>query len=552
MKQIRAKNILKYVLLTSMIFAGASAIDYSNSESEYVSTGVYSDSEPVVDYTVKKVQSTRYTTSAVVNYEGQDHLLVSGEGTSGQVGISNSSTKNLLLPYEFVYPEIYEGKEIVDYSLGWDHSGMVLKSPDGTNELWMWGKGYSGQLGAGPEADTSEFVSPIKISGPWEEWETGYEITQLECGTRSTFAVVNDGTTDHLFAWGENNNGTLGLGDTSKRQTPTEVTFDGLTNFTVEEIVEKNNSRTVMSVIHDDIENQDHLYVWGTNRWFSSELFGTTNQIANTPTDLSLTDEITGELISGEYSNLRSTVNTSWFVFTDDLGVEHLYAIGYNTNGILSDVSGLEIGGNATDFVELWNSEDDTEYVDLISFDTTSAESIAIMEDELGDVHVLTAGQSTGAPNGSTWFAQDASDWQPNKWNEAYSISEILNEEEFMMMATGDAVIRFATDDGAKQHIYTIGRGASGEIGDGKKQNVFTPTELVIDNYEIPEIEKGNFDMIMLIIAVSILIIFLILAGSIYGFIHYEHNKNREIHWFRHGHLFEVDEMDKEEEKDEK
>lgn len=553
MKQLRAKNILKYVLLTSMVFAGASAIDYSNSKEDYVNPTVNGAASESLDFIVKNVQADRYVTSAIINYDGQDHLVVSGDGRYGSIG--SLGTNNLTLPYEFTYPEIYEGKEIVDSSFGYDHYGMIVKAPDGTTELWMWGKGYSGQIGGGLETDTDDFVPPTKISGPWEEWETGYEIKQLECGTRSTFAVVNDGTSDHIFAWGENAKGTLGLGDTAKRQTPTEVTIDGLTNFTVEELVEKNNSRTVMAVLHDNIENQDHLYVWGQNAWISSEMFDTTSNFATTPTDVSFTDETTGEILPGEYSNVHSTETTSWFEFVDGAGVEHLYGVGYNTNGMLGETSGLEIGEMTKEFTELWNSEDDTQYTHLVDTDNVLHENVVIMEDELGEVHFLSSGESTESPNGKTWFSDDGgTNWLENNYFESEDVSVVLNEEEFLMMSTGEGALRFATDDGTSQHIYTIGRGSSGEMSDGSVSNRLTPKELIIGDYGIPPVDPNNFETNVFIIVMIILIIFLIIIGSISAFVHYEHKKNREIHWFSHGHLFEITEADesKGEKEDEK
>ena len=42
----------------------------------------------------------------------------------------------------------------------------------------------------------------------------------VSCGDGDTLAVKRDGT---LWAWGFNGNGELGLGDTKKRHTPTEV-----------------------------------------------------------------------------------------------------------------------------------------------------------------------------------------------------------------------------------------------------------------------------------------------------------------------------------------
>ena len=84
---------------------------------------------------------------------------------------------------------------------------LALKE-DGT--LWAWGGNTFGELGLG---DTAERHSPTRV-GSANDWAA------VCCLGHHTMALKKDGT---LWAWGENSYGQLGLGDTIDRHTPTQV-----------------------------------------------------------------------------------------------------------------------------------------------------------------------------------------------------------------------------------------------------------------------------------------------------------------------------------------
>lgn len=77
----------------------------------------------------------------------------------------------------------------------------------------VWGWGYNGdyELGLG---DSSNRHSPTQISGL-------ADMTALAMGSESAYAVKRDGT---VWAWGYNGNGELGMGDTTDRTTPDQIT----------------------------------------------------------------------------------------------------------------------------------------------------------------------------------------------------------------------------------------------------------------------------------------------------------------------------------------
>jgi len=91
-------------------------------------------------------------------------------------------------------------------------NGAAIKT-DGT--LWIWGKGRDGygNLGIGPSGVGVDKSTPVQIAGT--TWR------QISIGYNHTLATKTDNT---LWAWGSEDNGQLGLGNTqTPRSTPVQV-----------------------------------------------------------------------------------------------------------------------------------------------------------------------------------------------------------------------------------------------------------------------------------------------------------------------------------------
>ena len=76
--------------------------------------------------------------------------------------------------------------------------------------LWAWGDNQYGQLGIG---NTITQTIPIQV-------EVDYDWTQVSCGEWHTMGIKTDGT---LWAWGNNNSGYLGIGNTIQQTSPVKV-----------------------------------------------------------------------------------------------------------------------------------------------------------------------------------------------------------------------------------------------------------------------------------------------------------------------------------------
>lgn len=117
---------------------------------------------------------------------------------------------------------------------------------DTSGSLYAWGDNTNGQLGVG---DTVNRSSPVAVLG-------GLSFKKVKLFRSSAFGITESGD---LYAWGANANGQLGLGDTTPRSSPvavlggfkfTDVFFGDATN----------DQYSVFGVSSDGL-----MYSWGAN-----------------------------------------------------------------------------------------------------------------------------------------------------------------------------------------------------------------------------------------------------------------------------------------------
>ena len=190
---------------------------------------------------------------------GTDNRLYSwGANSAGQCGQGAGT------PTTFVTPTVvpFDTNSYQDIATGENHS-LAVRS-DGV--LVACGNGSFGQLGTTNNNSGTVFVSI----------GTGYN--GVACGQNHSAAIKTDGT---LWTWGNNADGQLGLGDTTSRNTPTQVTGVGF----VTKVVCGQNFTAVLNTLNQ-------LWIWGANS--SSQLgngltanISTPFQITGSWTDIS-------------------------------------------------------------------------------------------------------------------------------------------------------------------------------------------------------------------------------------------------------------------------
>jgi alpha-tubulin suppressor-like RCC1 family protein len=128
-----------------------------------------------------------------------------GKNGNGQLGLGDTAQHKTPTTVTAL------GTDVVSIELGGYHTCAILK--DAT--VKCWGDNHLGQLGLG---DTAQRTTPTTVTA------LGTDVASIELGDRSTCAILKDAT---VKCWGNNQNGQLGLGDTTRRTTPTTVTALG-------------------------------------------------------------------------------------------------------------------------------------------------------------------------------------------------------------------------------------------------------------------------------------------------------------------------------------
>jgi alpha-tubulin suppressor-like RCC1 family protein len=217
-----------------------------------------------------------------------------GNNNVGQLGLGN--TTNASAPVQVITSSPVSQLSMSTFIA----SGSMIQGLYDTATLWSWGNNNVGQLGLD---DTTNRSSPVQVSiggvsTDWSITNTGGASTmalygqaykffgsgtnsatayQLGLGTTGNvsnmtqigtanklwksirgqpncqFALGYDNT---LWAWGNNNNGRLGLGDTTTRSTPVQV--GTLTNWNLPGPTTNGNALAV-------VKTDGTLWVWGVN-----------------------------------------------------------------------------------------------------------------------------------------------------------------------------------------------------------------------------------------------------------------------------------------------
>ncbi|HTZ08811.1 MAG TPA: hypothetical protein VMB72_07055 [Acidimicrobiales bacterium] len=177
------------------------------------------------------------------------HALVEAAGTveacgSGQGGaLGTGSSASSATPVPVV--GLPGGGAVVALTASWEGSGALLR--DGTYD--DWGYGPDGQLGDGATAD-SDVPVRVVLPGPVRQvFQGGSGATNGQ-----TVAVLRDGS---VWAWGDGRRGQLGDGSTVDAATPVRVEVPRGVTF-----------RTVVSGGYSSyaIDGSGHLWAWGGNQ----------------------------------------------------------------------------------------------------------------------------------------------------------------------------------------------------------------------------------------------------------------------------------------------
>ncbi|KJY65121.1 RCC1 repeat domain protein, 2 domains [Bifidobacterium polysaccharolyticum] len=175
-----------------------------------------------------------------------------GFNNYGQLGNGNTSNRNT--PVIVKKPAgVSADFTYVQVSAGTDHSLAV--GSDGY--AYAWGNNNNGQLGN----NTTSFSSvPVRVCDPstGSNVDTGLKAIQVSAGRLFSLAIDQDGNT---WAWGNNDNGQLGNGNTRGTNTPQSVLLDPKHASTVLKTVQVSAGDFHSLAIDQD----GNTWAWGRN-----------------------------------------------------------------------------------------------------------------------------------------------------------------------------------------------------------------------------------------------------------------------------------------------
>ena len=322
--------------------------------------------------------------------------------------------------------ELPPGVEVKAAVAGEKHNLAV--TTDGA--LYGWGSNGSGQLGDGT---LTRRPTPVRITLPDEAG-----VQAVAAGDNHSLAAATDGT---LYAWGFNGSGQLGTGKVSNDRTPVKVALPD--DVRVEAVAAGDNHSVALAT-------NGSVYAWSYNG--SGQLGDGTMSNAPTPVKVALPDDVRIEVVAaaGEHSVA---------VATDGL----VYAWGNNVYGQLGDGT----MNNASTPIKV-----------------APLEGVKIEVVAAAGSHSLAVGSDGSAYAWGTNMYGQLGNGQNTGGRTPVEVA-LPDDVDAVAVAAADYHSLAVASDGS---AYAWGYNASGQLGDGTKQDSLAPVEV-----KLPEgVEAGG------------------------------------------------------------
>lgn len=295
-----------------------------------------------------------------------------------------------------------------------------------------------------------------KIDQKW----TISKIKDVDLSEWSSSAIVTDSNQkDHLLLWGNNEYYELGNSNTNDIVTPQELVFKENTIKTV------SLGAAHSGVVTVDQNNQDHIYMWGSNSH---------GQIGNN-TLITQFQPVEIETYGLKIKDLKVAEQHSVFVGTDQAGNDYIYTWGSNYFGQLGDKT----------------------YDDALKPKKISIPETKISKLEVGDVNtgVLTVDQNNQQHLyiwGWNYYFQlgitDISIEYLNTPNEIFLPGEKIKDFDLGPTSAGAVV----TDKNNHDVMYMWGNNLSGQLGTGGYNLSWEPLKVELLETNIKMLDLGS------------------------------------------------------------
>lgn len=227
--------------------------------------------------------------TVAINSVGE--LWAWGDNTYGQLG--DGTTGSHTTPNQ-----VGADGDWVSVTAG-DHHTIAIKS-NGT--LWAWGRNNHGQIGNGTTG--ANVLYPVQITAAGNGWVSvsaggGDDTSSYAHSSGHSVAIKADGT---LWAWGHNDYGQLGLGDTISRNVPEQV--GGESDWSG---VSVGDSHTLA------IKASGTLWSWGWNRFGQLGIGGMRDtDVHSTPVQIGTAYKWVSVSVGGFHTLAIRDDNTLW------------------------------------------------------------------------------------------------------------------------------------------------------------------------------------------------------------------------------------------------
>lgn len=407
-------------------------------------------------------------------------MFVWGSNKNGQLGLGDNKKEVYNTPQELVIPDTKTFKQVeVSDFFSFASTTDIL----GNDHLYMWGANDFGQLGLGDYAE-EEYNTPQEVvllpQGKIKSVDiVDHSFANQDMLAFSSTIITDDSGIDHLYMWGDNSEGELGLGSDFSEKSyniPQEVT--GLPSINKgDSINEVSLGMRGFSLVEISIGGIDYVYSWGTNDVGSLGIGTTKSYDTPQKIDTSSFEEV--KQISAGHSS-------SGAVVTKD-GKDYIYSWGFDSQGQLG-IGDPPLEGFVTVPTMVINlPQSDT--VKQICY-KTSTYSGAILVDPLEKSHLYMWGESNYGEFGSGTNKESFT--YPNEIKNLPEGWDSINDISFGSTNTSLIVSK----DG-KDYIYSTGGNLYGQLGIGSfiPKNVFTEISLSIGD-NIPNDGSINHESI--------------------------------------------------------
>lgn len=362
-------------------------------------------------------------------------LYASGENVVAQLGIGVEGF-DVKTPVAVELPEGFSGN-IIAVSAGLTHTTFLTD----TGDVYSFGFGIRGVLGHG---DTENRTVATRIESDFD----GETVTAIENGNGVSYAVTEEGS---LFAWGNNANGQLGLGDQEERLVPTKVTA-----LADETIIDVSSGTSHTLVLTEDGE----VYGFGSAR---DGKLGSPDALDEDGTPLTrVLEPVLVAGLPGDIVAITADTNTSFAVTSDG----RVFGWGEDRFGQLlqgtdnGDGTFIPGGEDVLEPIELTALPDDV--VDV----KAGARWVAALTAD-GDVYMWGPNDEgpTGGLDGDPGAESDVSFYP--------TLIAELDDVNVVEIQTGPNSIIAVADNG---EIYTWGSNSDGRLGFESDGSVYFPT----------------------------------------------------------------------------